>query len=122
VLTDGNRAGAAVAQYGADVTFGYEHPDAYQVGVPLTGRLEAHQGGRAILSTGTLAGLLRVGEDVVLDRWGADCRQLGVKIGRSCLERQLHTLLDAPAEVPLKLPGQLDLTTAAAAAGCGWSA
>lgn len=105
-------------RYGAEVTLGYEHPDAYQVGVPLTGCLVTHQGGRAILSAGTQAGLFRVGEDVVINRWSADGRQLGVKIDRAVLERQLHTLLDAPTEIPLQLPAQLDLTTGA---GRSWA-
>jgi hypothetical protein len=66
-------------QYGADVTLGYEHPDAYQVGVPLAGRLEAHQGGRAILDAGSQAAVFRVGEDVVLDRWSASCRRCSTR-------------------------------------------
>ena len=97
--------------YGGDVTLGYDHPDAYQVGVPLAGRLEAHQGGRAIRSAGTLAAVSRVDEDVVLNRWSADCRQLVAKIDRDLLERQLQHLLDAPLQIPIKLAGQLDLTT-----------
>ena len=96
-------------QYGADVTLGYEHPDAYQVGVPMSGRLEAHQGGRPILGAGDQAPVFRVGEDVVLDHWGADCRQLAVKINRRFLESHLQTLLDAPVEVPVRLPSQLDI-------------
>ena len=98
-------------RYGAEITLAYEHPDAYQIGVPLTGRLETHQGGRAILSAGRLAGLFRVGEGVVINRWSADCRQLGVKINRGFLEGQLQTLLDAPTEVPLKFSNQLDIST-----------
>jgi AraC-like DNA-binding protein len=106
-------------QYGADVTLGYAHPDAYQVGVPLAGRLEAHQGGRAILGAGAQAPVFRVGEDVVLDRWSAECRQLAVKINREVLESQLQMLLDAPAPVPIKLPAQLDIT---AGLGRSWAA
>ncbi|MEU4425549.1 AraC family transcriptional regulator [Actinoplanes sp. NPDC024001] len=106
-------------RYGADVTLGYENPDAYQVGVPLAGRLETHQGGRAIIGAGTQAGLFRVGEDVVIDRWAADCRQLGVKIGRELLEGRLQTLLDAPGTVPLKLSAQLDISTGM---GHSWAA
>jgi AraC-like DNA-binding protein len=107
------------ARYGGDVTLGYEHPDAYQVGVPLAGRLEAHQGGRAFRSAGTLAAVSRVDEDVVLDCWSADCRQLVAKIERDLLERQLQHLLDAPLQVPIKLAGQLDIT---AGLGRSWAA
>jgi AraC-like DNA-binding protein len=107
------------ARYGGDVTLGYEHPDAYQIGVPLVGRLEAHQGGRAILSVGNLAAVSRVGEDVVIDCWSADCRQLVAKIERDVLERQLQHLLDAPLQVPIKLAGQLDIT---AGLGRSWAA
>jgi hypothetical protein len=55
------------SRYGAEVTLGYAHPG-YQVAVPLAGVLAAHQGGRAILSAGTWAGLLRVGDYVMLHR------------------------------------------------------
>lgn len=106
-------------QYGADVTLGYDDPDAYQVGVPLAGRLEAHQGGRAMVGAGNVAAVSRVGEDVVLDRWSADCRQLVAKIDRDLLERQLQNLLDAPRQVPVKLAGQLDIT---AGVGRSWAA
>jgi AraC-like DNA-binding protein len=99
------------AQYGADVSLGYEPTDAYQVSVPLAGRLTAHQGGRAIVGAGNLAPVTRVGEDVTLDCWGADCRQLVVKIERDFLERQLRDLLGAPIQVPIKLAGQLDTAT-----------
>jgi AraC-like DNA-binding protein len=99
------------ARYGADVTLGYEPADAYQVGVPLAGRLVARQGGRTILGAGNLAPVSRVGEDVILDCWSADCRQLVVKIERDMLERQLRDLLGTPIQVPIKLAGQLDIAT-----------
>jgi AraC-like DNA-binding protein len=98
-------------QYGADVTLGYEHPDAYQVGVPVAGRLIARQGGRTIIGAGDQAPVFRVGEEVILDHWSADCRQLGVKIDRSLLESQLGTLLDAPVRTPIELPAQLDIAS-----------
>ena len=106
-------------RYGADVTLGYENPDAYQVGVPLTGHLRGHQGGREILAGGTQASVFRVGEDVVLDRWSADCCLLGVKIGRPALECHLQTLVDAPVGVPLRLPARLDVATGAGGAWAG---
>jgi AraC-like DNA-binding protein len=96
--------------YGADVTLGYEEPDAYHVDVPVAGHLEAHQGGRTILGTVSQASVFRIGEDVVLDRWSADCRQLSVKIERGLLDRQLQALLDAPVHLPIRLPAQLDIT------------
>jgi AraC-like DNA-binding protein len=105
-------------QYGADVTLGYEHPDAYQVGVPVAGRLEAHQAGRQIVGAGQVAPVFRVGEEVTIDRWSADCRQIGVRIEREILERQLQALLDAPVEAPIELPAQLDLS---AGPGRSWA-
>lgn len=96
--------------YGTDVTLGYEEPEAYQVGVPLAGRLEAHQGGRAIVGAPGRAPVFRVGEDVVLNHWSADCRQLGVKITRDLLEGHLQALLDEPVDLPIHLPAQLDIT------------
>jgi AraC-like DNA-binding protein len=101
------------AQYGADVTLCYEPTDAYQVGVPLAGRLVARQGGRTIVGVGSLAAVSRVGEEVVVDCWSADCRQLVVKIDRNILERQLQDLLGTPIQGPVKLAGQLDTATGA---------
>ncbi|SNY59452.1 AraC-type DNA-binding protein [Paractinoplanes atraurantiacus] len=106
-------------RYGAEVTLGYEHPDAYQVGVPVAGRLEARQGGRPIVGEGCRAPLFRVGEEVVIGRWGADCRQLGVKINRVALEQQLTSLLDAPVETPILFAAGLDI---AAGLGRSWAA
>ncbi len=106
-------------RYGADIALGYENPAAYQVGVPLGGRLVARQGGRPIVGEGTRAPVFRVGEDVTLDHWGADCRQLGVKIDRHLLEGKLQTLLDAPLRTPIMLPAELDI---ASGAGRSWAA
>lgn len=97
-------------RYGTDVTLGYDHPDAYQVGVPLAGHLRAHQGGRVIVGTVSRAPVFRVGEDVVLDHWSADCRQLDIKIERGVLERKLQTLLDTTVDLPIRLPAGLDIT------------
>jgi AraC-like DNA-binding protein len=110
----GLRLGAVTigdVRYGADVTLGYERPGAYQVGIPVAGRLLAHQGGRTIVGVGDQAPVFRVGEEVTLDHWGADCRQLAVKIDRRMLEHQLQTLLDTPVTVPIELPAQLDIAT-----------
>lgn len=107
------------ARYGADVTLGYDAPDAYQVGVPLSGHLEAHQAGRALLSAGDRAVVSRAGEDVVLDRWSADCRQLVVKIDQEFLECRLQDQLDAAIPGPIALAGRLDI---AAGRGRSWAA
>jgi len=105
--------------YGADVTLGYDDPDGYQVGVPMGGCLLATQGGRSIVGAGDRAPVFRVGEDVVLDRWSGDCRQLGVKIQPYALESRLRALLEEPVDVPLRLPAELDI---GAGAGRSWAA
>jgi len=105
--------------YGTDVTLGYDDPDGYQVGVPMGGHLLATQGGRSIVGAGDVAPVFRVGEDVVLDHWSAECRQLGVKIRPDALESRLQVLLDEPVDLPLRLPAQLDLS---AGAGRSWAA
>ncbi|MEV8508928.1 AraC family transcriptional regulator [Actinoplanes sp. NPDC051475] len=107
------------ARYGADVTLGYDAPDAYQVGVPLSGHLEAHQAGRALLSAGDRAVVSRAGEDVVLDRWSADGRQLVVKIDREFLECRLQDQLDVAIRGPIALAGRLDV---AGGRGRSWAA
>lgn len=104
--------------YGTDVTLGYDDPDGYQVGVPMGGHLLATQGGRSIVGAGDQAPVFRMGEDVVLDHWSADCRQLGVKIRPDVLESRLQALLDEPVDLPIRLPAQLDIGTGA---GRSWA-
>ena len=105
--------------YGTDVTLGYDDPDGYQVGVPLAGHLLATQGGRSITGAGDRAPVFRVGEDVVLDHWSAECRQLGVKFRPDVLESRLQALLDEPVDLPIRLPAQLDIGSGA---GRSWAA
>ncbi|MEV4642278.1 AraC family transcriptional regulator [Actinoplanes sp. NPDC049548] len=107
------------ARYGADVTLGYDCPDAYQVGVPQAGSLEAHQRDRALVSAGNRAAVSRVGEDMIIDRWPADCHQLVVKIEQGYLENQLQSRLGATVQSPLELSGDLDV---GAGPGRGWAA
>ncbi|MFI7601536.1 AraC family transcriptional regulator [Actinoplanes sp. NPDC049681] len=107
------------ARYGAEVTLGYDSPDAYQIGVPQCGHMEARQGGRDLVSAGSRAVVSRVTEDIVIDRWSADCRQIVVKIEQEALESQLRTVLGTTVRGPLQLPPGLDI---GAGPGHGWAA
>ena len=106
------------ARYGADVTLGYDGSGAYQVGVPLSGLLRAHQGGRPLLSAGNRAVVSRAEEDVLIDRWSTDCRQTVVKIEQAFLEDQLQGHLGSAVSGPLRLAGSLDTR---AGLGRGWA-
>lgn len=107
------------ARYGAEVSLGYDSPDAYQVGVPQSGYLQAQQGGRALIGSGSRAVVSRAAEDIVIERWSIDCRQVVVKIEQEHLERQLQSQLNAAICGPVKLAGGLDI---AAGAGQSWAA
>jgi AraC-like DNA-binding protein len=106
------------ARYGADVTLGYDGPGAYQVGVPLSGHLQARQGGRSLIGEGRRAVVSQPEEDVVIDRWSADCRQAVVKMEQNYLEDQLEGHLGSPVR-PLRLAGGMDI---GAGLGLSWAA
>ncbi|MFI7602528.1 AraC family transcriptional regulator [Actinoplanes sp. NPDC049681] len=67
-------------------------------------------GGRAVVS--------RAEEEVIVDRWASDCRQVVVKIERDFLERHLQNHLETAVRGPLQLAGELDI---AAGPGRSWA-
>lgn len=100
--------------WGADVSVATEHAGAWGINVPVSGHMES-----------TLAGdLADVGPGhatvhppdtpTLIRRWTADCANLGVKIDREYLDRELARVFGRPG---LTLPFQVDLT---APAGQGW--
>lgn len=92
----------------SDVTFGaplrvsFKHLDAYQVNVPLTGRLTTRQGaGEERVATPGTAALYQPEAGRVEDRWSADCRVVGVRIRPDALHRQLGAGLGPLGHEPL---------------------
>jgi AraC-like DNA-binding protein len=72
-----------------------------------------------MVSTGNRAAVSRVAEDMVIDRWSADCHQVVVKIGQDFLDGQLESRLGVTVRGPLELSGDLDI---GAGPGRGWAA
>jgi AraC-like DNA-binding protein len=96
--------------YGTDVALSFGPVDAgYQVVVPLSGRLEAHNGGRRIVTRPGRAGVYVPGETTV-DLVTGDCLLLGVRLERRPLEQELEELLDRPLRRPVELAPTVDLT------------
>ncbi|MFG3493466.1 AraC family transcriptional regulator [Streptomyces sp. NPDC047886] len=96
---------------GADVRMRFGELGAYQVNVPLSGRLEWRQGsGARSTATPEVAAALDPAGDVRVDRWAGDCRVLAVKIERTALTGRLEALLGRPPHHSLVLRPDLDVT------------
>jgi AraC-like DNA-binding protein len=97
--------------YGVDVrlTCG-ELGTGYLVVVPLSGRVEARNGDRAIVTRPGRAGVCLPSGPTTLDLVTGDCLLLGVRLERLPLERELEQLLGRPVRRPASLAATLDLT------------
>lgn len=105
-------------RFGVDVALRFGELGAYHVDLLLTGELAWQQARRPALATPVRAAVFQPVGDTVLDRWGADCRLLAVKIERAALETQLENLLDAPVSTPVTLDTAFDT---AVGAGLSWA-
>lgn len=94
--------------WGADVSVHSEHPGAYAVNIPLSGRLESRTGRHEISSAPGTATICP--PDVLTDfpHWGASCAILGVRFDRAHLEHEMSRALGRPGA---RLPMQVDLCT-----------
>jgi AraC-like DNA-binding protein len=101
----------ALVSYGVDVALSCgELETGYQVTVPLSGRLEARNGSRTIVTRPGRAGIYLPTGTTTIDLITGDCLLLGVRVERRPLERELERLLDRPLRRPAQLPATLDLT------------
>jgi AraC-like DNA-binding protein len=104
---------------GADVRMWLGELDAYHVDVPLSGQLVWRQSsGRDRVATTKQAAVFQPVGDTVLERWGADCRLLAVKVDRPVLEDQLERMLGTPVRRPLRFSPTLDVSSGA---GRSWA-
>lgn len=101
----------ALVSYGVDValTCG-EVETGYQVTVPLSGRVEARNGPRKIVTRPGQAGIYLPTGTTTIDLITGDCLLLGVRVERRPLERELEHLLGRPLRRPAELAATLDLT------------
>jgi AraC-like DNA-binding protein len=101
----------AVVSSGVDVALSYDEPaTGYQVVVPLSGRLEARNDGRVIVTRPGQAGIYLPTGDTTIDLITGDCLLLGVRLERRRVERELEQLVGRPVRPPAPLAATLDLT------------
>ncbi|MFC7451104.1 AraC family transcriptional regulator [Rhodococcus daqingensis] len=100
--------------WGADVSVQSDHPGAYGVNIPLSGRLESVTGRNEVVSTSGLATICPPDTSTRITRWSRTCEIIGVRIDRDHLQREMGRILARPGH---RLPPQVDLTTPA---GASW--
>lgn len=98
--------------WGADVSVQSDHPGAYGVNIPLTGRLDSVVGGREVSSLPGTATVCPPDVATRMPHWTASCEIIGVRFDHEYLEREMHRILGRPG---LPLPGQVDLSTSSGA-------
>jgi len=96
--------------YGVDVALSCgELGTGYLVVVPLSGRVEARNGDRSIVTRPGRAGVYLPGGTTTIDLITDDCLLLAVRLERPALERELERLLDRPLRHPAELTADVDL-------------
>lgn len=95
--------------WGADVAIECDYPGAYEVNIPLSGRLESQGRSGAVVSEPGSATVFRADTPSLITRWDAECSVLGIKFDRDHLEREADRILGGPLRSRLELPDRLDL-------------
>jgi AraC-like DNA-binding protein len=96
--------------YNVDVALSCGAPAGYQVVVPLSGRVEARNGARRIVTRPGQAGVYSPTGATTIDLITGDCLLLGVHLERRPLEQELENLLGRPPRRPAELAATIDLT------------
>ncbi|RZT83241.1 AraC-like DNA-binding protein [Pseudonocardia sediminis] len=101
--------------WGVDVQIECDYPGAYEVNIPLSGRLESRGRHGTVTSEQGRATVFRADTPTLISHWDAECTVLGVKFDSAWLDREAEHVLDRDlARVSGLLPDQLNLTTVAA--------
>ncbi|MGV9712710.1 AraC family transcriptional regulator [Gordonia sp. NPDC003424] len=97
--------------WGASVSIACEYPGAYEVNIPLTGRLHSRSDDDEVVSTPGLGTIFRADHPSLITNWTADCQVIGVKFDAEQLEREADRIHLAPIRRRLSLPDQIDVGT-----------
>ena len=95
--------------WGADVAIECDYPGAYEVNIPLSGRLESQGRSGTVVSEPGSATVFRADTPSRNTRWDAPGSVLGIKFDRDHLEREADRILGGPLRSRLELPDRLDL-------------
>ena len=83
---------------------------AYEVNIPITGKMLSGSGSDRIVATRSLAAVCRADRDSVIRVWrGEPCQMLVIKIDPNALEGHLAHLIDGPVRGPIAFDLALDV-------------
>lgn len=94
--------------WATDVSVESEHPGAYGVNIPLSGRLDSIVDGREMSSTPGTATVCPPDTPTRIPHWAASCGIIGVRFDRDYLDREIERILGRPGR---RVPMRVDLTT-----------
>ncbi|MEO9330491.1 AraC family transcriptional regulator [Gordonia aurantiaca] len=98
--------------FGADVVIKTDHPGAWAINIPLSGRLASVTEGREVVSEPGQATLNPPDTPTTITNWSKSCEIVGFKIDRDRLQREIDRIAGRPGRT---LVPQLDLRTGAGA-------
>ena len=90
----------------------------YHVTIPLAGSMVTTQRRTTVTATPSAAAVYQPTGDTVLDRWGGNCRVVGIKIETAALESALAANLGRDITTPIEFAPSLDIATGP---GRGWA-
>ncbi|ROZ98028.1 AraC family transcriptional regulator [Gordonia sp. OPL2] len=103
--------------WGTAVSIACDYPGAYEVNIPLSGRLHSRSGHGELVSAPGQGTIFAADTPSLISRWTADCHVLGVKFDAEHLEREADRIHLAPIRRRLSLPDRVDVS---ADAGASW--
>lgn len=101
--------------WGADVAIACDYPNAYEINMPVRGRLESRGRHGAVISTPGEATVFRADTPSLISHWDSTCTVLGVKFDADWLDREAEQVLDRDVvRVGGLVPDQLRLDSGTA--------
>ena len=98
--------------WGTAVSIACDYPGAYEVNIPLSGQLRSRSGTDEIVATPGQGIIFHADQHSLITEWSADCHVVGVKFTVEELEREADRLHLTPVRNRLKLPEQIDVSSA----------
>jgi len=93
---------------GATVSVRTDHPGAYAINIPMSGRLESEIAGIRVESVVGEATVCPPDTPTLLPSWAPSCRLMGFRLEQDFLEREFERVL---ARRPQRLPDKLNLSS-----------
>jgi AraC-like DNA-binding protein len=96
--------------WGADVEIACDYPNAYEINMPVSGRLQSRGRHGTVTSTPGEATIFRADTPSLISHWDSACTVLGVKFDADWLDREAEQVLDRDVvRVGCLMPDQLRL-------------